>query len=312
MSTGIVARYEGHIGSTKGDGVLAVFGHPNGHEDDAHRAVLAGLDIIREVADLSARAAARFGFDIDVRVGIHRGLVYLDIAQDDVYGLGANLAARICSLARPGDVSVSAWRRTRGPRTTSTWQSPPGPTRQRHRRGQSSTTGSTAERDPAAGTAVRWSVGRRNWRACESRGAQASAGTLTTRGVILRGEGGSARAGWPAPQLDIAEESGAVVLELFGSPFHTDIGLRPVRRLIERRCGIRATPMPAESLRTAGSRDPEPVAGRRDSRAAAGRRTRNHSGRRYQTATANAGARFDQITAAVKEYLLACIGSGPA
>src|SRR6476469_6017602 len=42
---GIVDRYEGHVGSTKGDGLLAVFGHPTAHEDDARRAVLAGLQI---------------------------------------------------------------------------------------------------------------------------------------------------------------------------------------------------------------------------------------------------------------------------
>ena len=46
----IVQRYEGHIGSTQGDGLLAMFGHPVAHEDDARRAVQAGLDITREVA----------------------------------------------------------------------------------------------------------------------------------------------------------------------------------------------------------------------------------------------------------------------
>ena len=39
-----VNRFEGHVGSQQGDGLLAVFGHPRAHEDDARRAVLAGLD----------------------------------------------------------------------------------------------------------------------------------------------------------------------------------------------------------------------------------------------------------------------------
>src|SRR6476659_6206890 len=43
-----VNRYEGHIGSTQGDGLLAVFGHPIAHEDDVCRAVHAGLEITRE------------------------------------------------------------------------------------------------------------------------------------------------------------------------------------------------------------------------------------------------------------------------
>ena len=103
----IVEQYEGHVGSTKGDGLLAFFGHPQAHEDDVQRAVQAGLEITRAVASLSARVRRRFGFDINVRVGIHRGIVYLDTAQDDVYGFAANLAARICSLAEPGTVAVS-------------------------------------------------------------------------------------------------------------------------------------------------------------------------------------------------------------
>src|SRR6185437_2598574 len=60
-----------------------------------------------KVARLSAQAKRRFGIEIAVRVGVHRGLVYLDTAQDDVYGLAANLAARVSGLAPPGTVVVS-------------------------------------------------------------------------------------------------------------------------------------------------------------------------------------------------------------
>jgi class 3 adenylate cyclase len=102
-----VNRYEGHVGSTEGDGLLAVFGHPIAHEDDVLRAVHAGLEITREVARLSDQAQRHFGIEINVRVGVHRGLVYLDRAQDDVYGLAANLAARVSGLAPPGAVVVS-------------------------------------------------------------------------------------------------------------------------------------------------------------------------------------------------------------
>ncbi|HWS92489.1 MAG TPA: adenylate/guanylate cyclase domain-containing protein, partial [Mycobacterium sp.] len=74
----IVDRYEGHISSIKGDGLLTVFGHPKAHEDDVRRAVAAGLDIVRAVTQLSERAERKFGVAVSVRVGIHRGLVYLD------------------------------------------------------------------------------------------------------------------------------------------------------------------------------------------------------------------------------------------
>src|SRR4029077_2222253 len=60
-----------------------------------------------EVARLSEQARRRFGLEISVRVGVHRGLVYLDTARDDVYGLAANLAARVSGLAPPGTVVVS-------------------------------------------------------------------------------------------------------------------------------------------------------------------------------------------------------------
>ena len=95
----IVNRYEGYIGSTQGDGLLAVFGHPTAHEDDVQRAVLAGLAIVKEVARIDQQSKHLFGIEIAVRVGVHRGLVYLDTKQDDVYGLGANLAARVSGLA---------------------------------------------------------------------------------------------------------------------------------------------------------------------------------------------------------------------
>lgn len=72
-----VERFEGHIASAKGDGLLAVFGYPVAHEDDARRAVQAGLEITREVVRLSEQTQQRFGHGIAVRVGVHRGLVYL-------------------------------------------------------------------------------------------------------------------------------------------------------------------------------------------------------------------------------------------
>jgi class 3 adenylate cyclase len=103
----IVNQYEGHVDSTHGDGLLAVFGHPIAHENDVRRAVQAALEITREVARLSEQAKRRFGIEVDVRVGVHRGLVYLDTAQDDVYGLAANVAARVCGLAPPGSLVVS-------------------------------------------------------------------------------------------------------------------------------------------------------------------------------------------------------------
>ena len=103
-----VDHFEGYIGSTAGDGLLVVFGYPRAHENDAQRAVAASLEITRAVTALSQKTRRRFGVDIAVRVGVHRGVVYLDTVHIDVYGLGANLAARVSSLAPPNSVVVSA------------------------------------------------------------------------------------------------------------------------------------------------------------------------------------------------------------
>lgn len=103
----IVDEHGGHIGSTKGDGLLAIFGYPNAREDDACRAVQAGLEITREVARLSDQSQRRFGFGVAVRVGIHVGRVYLDAAQGDFSGLAANVAAGISGHSPPRSVVVS-------------------------------------------------------------------------------------------------------------------------------------------------------------------------------------------------------------
>ncbi|WP_179469343.1 ATP-binding protein [Mycolicibacterium vinylchloridicum] len=306
----VIARYEGHIGSIKGDGLLAVFGHPKAHEDDTYRSVLAGLDIVRMVADLSTRAHRRFGFDIDVRVGIHRGVVFLDIDQDDVYGLGANLAARICSLAQPGTVSVSAAVERRVGESFEMEPCPP-----QRVKGMDAPLVHyrvIAERDLDAKTYGQIVGRERELDTLRDMWDQASAGTLATRGVLLRGDGGIGKSRLASAAVAMARDAGAAVLELFGSPFHTDVGLRPVRRLIERHSQIQRDSDAVDSLRLleaeVESRSMDtatvvpllaPVLG-----------ITPEAG--YQPATANAGARFDQITSAVKDYLLACVSSGPA
>ena len=56
--------------------------------------------------------------------------------------------------------------------------------------------------------------------------------------MVFRGEPGIGKSRLAAAAAELVEASGAVVLELVGSPFHTDAGLHPVRTLLERRCGI--------------------------------------------------------------------------
>jgi class 3 adenylate cyclase len=71
----VIARYEGHIAQYLGDGLLVYFGYPQAHEDDAQRAVRAGLGMIEALDQLNTRLAPEHGVQLTVRLGIHTGLV---------------------------------------------------------------------------------------------------------------------------------------------------------------------------------------------------------------------------------------------
>jgi class 3 adenylate cyclase len=108
---GAVTRYGGHVAKYLGDGVLAYFGWPQAYEDQAERAVRAGLDATMAVAALvdadGERLAARVGVATgQVVVGDLVGEVGRDAAA--VSGETPNLAARLQQIARPGGVVIGA------------------------------------------------------------------------------------------------------------------------------------------------------------------------------------------------------------
>ena len=244
----IVDRYEGHICSIKGDGLLAVFGHPKAHEDDVRRAVVAGLDITRAVAQLSERAERKFGVAISVRVGIHRGLVYLDTDQDDVYGFAANLAARVAGLAEPGSIAVSDAVAPLVGHVFELSTRPAAPVKGVDGLiGFHQVLGERPEAPPLGSPAM---VGRdreRDW--LQQSWQRAREAALSTPAVVFRGEPGIGKTRLANEAAEMVGGSGGTVLELRGSPLHTDTGLHPVRRLLERRCGITRLTDGAERLR---------------------------------------------------------------
>lgn len=106
----VIASYDGIIARFVGDGILAYFGYPSAHEDDAERAVRAGLDIIAAIGPLETRAIQR----VEVRVAIASGLVVVgDLISEGtseeraLVGDTPNLAARLQSLAEPGALVVA-------------------------------------------------------------------------------------------------------------------------------------------------------------------------------------------------------------
>ena len=108
---GEVARFEGQVAKYMGDGVLAYFGFPQAHEDDAEHAVRAGLDIVGTVGRLPSPEDV----PLAARVGIATGLVVVGdlvgsgAAQEQaVVGETPNLAARLQALAEPDSVVIAA------------------------------------------------------------------------------------------------------------------------------------------------------------------------------------------------------------
>ena len=105
----ITRTYDGFLAEFRGDGILAYFGYPLAHEDDAERTVRAGLDIIVAVARLETRAAE----PLAVRIGAATGLVVVgDLSHEGalrehaVVGDTPNLAARLQALAEPGTIVI--------------------------------------------------------------------------------------------------------------------------------------------------------------------------------------------------------------
>src|SRR5215471_5284187 len=105
-----VRHFDGFVAKYMGDGALVYFGYPQAHEDDAERAVQAGIALVEAVPKLAAKAGAL----LLVRVGIATGTVVVG----DLIGAGAaqeqaivgetpNLAARLQALAEPGAVVIS-------------------------------------------------------------------------------------------------------------------------------------------------------------------------------------------------------------
>jgi predicted ATPase/class 3 adenylate cyclase len=109
----VIARYEGRIAQYLGDGLLVYFGYPQAHEDDAQRAVRAGLGMVEALGQLNTRLAQEQGVSLAVRLGIHTGLVVVgDVGggtRQEQLALGEtpNIAARLQGLAAPNTVVIT-------------------------------------------------------------------------------------------------------------------------------------------------------------------------------------------------------------
>src|SRR5262245_11533630 len=113
-----IRRFEGYLARYVGDGLLVYFGYPQAHEDDAQRAIRAGLGMVAALPELNTRLQQSVkvlrDFPLQVRIGIHTGLVVVGDMGGGGYrdpmaivGETPNIAARIQGLAEPNTVLIS-------------------------------------------------------------------------------------------------------------------------------------------------------------------------------------------------------------
>jgi class 3 adenylate cyclase/tetratricopeptide (TPR) repeat protein len=100
----VEVRYEGTIARRFGDGALIYFGYPSAQEDDAERAVRAGLSLVDAIANVRTHVSV----GLQVRIGIATGelLIRETQAEQEVFGEPPNVAARLQALAEPGKVLI--------------------------------------------------------------------------------------------------------------------------------------------------------------------------------------------------------------
>jgi class 3 adenylate cyclase len=106
-ATEAVTRYGGHIAQYLGDGVMAFFGYPEAHDNDAERATRAGLEMLDAIAKLGEQAGRP---KLAARVGIDSGAVVVGAGvgkETDVFGETPNIAARVQAAAEPGTVLIT-------------------------------------------------------------------------------------------------------------------------------------------------------------------------------------------------------------
>ena len=228
--TETVASFGGFVARHHGDGAVVYFGYPHAHEDDAERAVQAGLALVQAVAALPTREA-------DARVGVATGVALVGDMSDSaiseehgILGDTPNFAARLQSLAQPGSVIISGRTKTMaGPqfeyldlgnveikgfaRPVAAWQCA----------GQPLTSRSHAlqRRDllPLIGRDDEIELLLRRWERARSGEGQV---------VLLSGEAGIGNRGFPSRWWNSLHASRTSACGSFCSPQHTDSTLYPV------------------------------------------------------------------------------------
>jgi len=238
---GTVARFDGFVAKYMGDGVLVYFGYPQAHEDDAERAIRAGLTVIEAVGrlDLPER--------LSVRLGIASGLVVVgdligvgEAQERGIVGETPNLAARLQGLAEPGRLIIAENTRQQlgalfdledlGLRTIAGFAEPQRIWRVLAESGLISRFEALrSQAAPLIGRDEEMDLLLRRW-------AQAKAGE--GRVVLVSGEPGIGKSRLTAALVESIAGERYTRLRYFCSPFHQDSALHPFILQLERAAGF--------------------------------------------------------------------------
>jgi adenylate cyclase len=113
MMADVIFRWDGTLEKYIGDALLAVWGAPFSHDDDPDRAVAAAADMQRALLDLNQRWAKEHRRKLAIHIGINSGRVAAGNIGSERYlqyatiGDATNVAARLCTLAGPGEIVIS-------------------------------------------------------------------------------------------------------------------------------------------------------------------------------------------------------------
>ena len=248
----MVHRFGGFVAKYLGDGALVYFGYPEAHEDDAERAVQAGLELIAAVSALKTRAS------LQTRVGIATGLVVVgdlvgsgEAQERGIVGETPNLAARLQGIAEPNTVviaegtrkllgtlfeledlglkdlrgiagQVRAWAALRTSSVESRFEA-------LHAAGLTALVGREEEIE----------LLRRRWSRAKSGEGQV---------VLLSGEAGIGKSRLTAVLVESLTPEPHTRLRYFCSPQHTDSAFYPIIGQMERAAGLLHDDMPRQKL----------------------------------------------------------------
>ena len=236
-----VGRFDGFVAKYMGDGVLIYFGYPQAHEDDAERAVRAGLAVIEGVGRLPARQ------HLSVRLGIATGLAVVGdligegAAQErGVVGETPNLAARLQALAAPNTLIIAEATRRQvgglfdledlGPQALAGFAEPQRAWRVMGESGVLSRFEALRSAEtPLVGREEEIELLTRRWQ-------QAKSGE--GRVVLISGEPGIGKSRLTAALSEHIESEPHIRLRYFCSPYHQDSALYPFIAQLERAAGF--------------------------------------------------------------------------